>query len=77
MFIASFWNTVTVNAEEYIILRKSGGFAVGGTIITNNTSGESLSCDHGYMEYFIPARPRKSSLVMWHSSSTQVCGDEW
>ncbi|KAF2786570.1 hypothetical protein K505DRAFT_330267 [Melanomma pulvis-pyrius CBS 109.77] len=29
------------------------------------------------MEYFIPWRPRKTSLVMWHSSSTQVWQNRW
>lgn len=59
------------DAEQNIILAKSGGFAVGGRVVTNET-GNTLSCDHGYLEYFIPATQRKTSLVMWHSSSTQV-----
>ncbi|KAH8723550.1 hypothetical protein GQ44DRAFT_710091 [Phaeosphaeriaceae sp. PMI808] len=29
------------------------------------------------MEYFIPWRPRRTSLVMWHSSSTQVWQNRW
>lgn len=37
----------------------------------------TLSCDHGYMEYFIPWRPRQTSIVMWHSSSTQVWQNRW
>lgn len=62
---------IALDVEKYIILEKTGGFAVGGKIITNAT-GDVLSCDHGYMEYFIPAKPRKTSVVMWHASSTQV-----
>jgi hypothetical protein len=29
------------------------------------------------VEYFLPATPRKTSLVMWHSSSTQVWQNRW
>ncbi|KAI1469367.1 uncharacterized protein F4812DRAFT_457905 [Daldinia caldariorum] len=38
---------------------------------------QTLSCDHGYMEYFLPWRPRKTSIVMWHNSSTQVWQNRW
>lgn len=38
---------------------------------------QTLSCDHGYMEYFLPYTPRRTSLVMWHSSSTQVFQNRW
>lgn len=56
-----------------IMLESSGGFAVGGTVIVNpDDETQTLSCDHGYMEYFIPWTPRKTSLVMWHSSGTQT-----
>lgn len=55
------------------MLDSSGGFAVGGTVIVNpENETQTLSCDHGYMEYFIPWTPRKTSLVMWHSSGTQT-----
>ncbi|KAK3381788.1 hypothetical protein B0H63DRAFT_511527 [Podospora didyma] len=61
-----------------IILDRSGGFQIGGTIISDPTnSTQTLSCDHGYMEYFIPWTPRQTSLVMWHSSSTQVFQNRW
>jgi len=56
-----------------IVLRSSGGFAVGGSVITNpDNATQTLSCDHGYMEYFLPWSRRKTSLVMWHSSGTQI-----
>jgi len=66
------------NSRKPIKLKNSGGFAVGGTIIVNpeNTT-QTLSCDHGYMEYFMPWTPRKTSLVMWQSSSTQVWQNRW
>ncbi len=61
-----------------IMLERSGGFQIGGTVIVSpNNTKETLSCDHGYMEYFIPWTPRRTSLVMWHSSSTQVFQNRW
>lgn len=56
-----------------IILDSSGGFTVGGSVISNPwNANQTLSCDHGYIEYFLPFSPRKTSLVMWHSSGTQT-----
>ena len=64
--------------EQPIVLAKSGGFVIGGKVVENPKNPEQhISCDHGYMEYFIPETPRKSSLVMWHSSSTQVWQNRW
>ncbi|KAF2731420.1 hypothetical protein EJ04DRAFT_10474 [Polyplosphaeria fusca] len=66
-----------------IVLERSGGFQIGGkTVTTNSTFGppgqtQELSCDHGYIEYFIPWQPRKTNIVMWHSSSTQVWQNRW
>jgi hypothetical protein len=34
-----------------IMLEKSGGFEIGGTVIMNGTNpNQTLSCDHGYVE---------------------------
>ncbi|KAF2280471.1 alpha/beta-hydrolase [Westerdykella ornata] len=61
-----------------ITLSRTGGFNIGGKILPHPVlPNETLSCDHGYLEYFIPWRPRKTSLVMWHSSSTQVWQNRW
>ncbi|KAF1844499.1 uncharacterized protein K460DRAFT_404795 [Cucurbitaria berberidis CBS 394.84] len=61
-----------------ITLSKTGGFQIGGkTISSPLNTNQTLSCDHGYMEYFIPWRPRRTSVVMWHSSSTQVWQNRW
>jgi hypothetical protein len=61
-----------------ITLSHSGGFQIGGkTIPSPINPNASLSCDHGYMEYFIPWRARRTSLVMWHSSSSQVWQNRW
>ncbi|MGD9511738.1 MAG: hypothetical protein AB7X49_24685, partial [Geminicoccaceae bacterium] len=61
-----------------IMLSRSGGFEIGGKVIVNpDNPGQTLSCDHGYVEYFIPWKPRRTSLVMWHSSSSQVWQNRW
>ncbi|KAK3352884.1 hypothetical protein B0T25DRAFT_195856 [Lasiosphaeria hispida] len=61
-----------------IVLDRSGGFQIGGSIINApGNPNRTLSCDHGYVEYFIPWTPRQTSLVMWHSSSTQVFQNRW
>ena len=65
-------------SSKPIVLSSSGGFQIGGKIIRSpNAANLTLSCDHGYMEYFLPYRPRKTSIVMWHSSSTQVWQNRW
>ena len=61
-----------------IMLAKSGGFVIGGKVLQDpKNTDRHLSCDHGYVEYFLPASPRNTSLVMWHSSSTQVWQNRW
>ncbi|KAI3328986.1 hypothetical protein HD806DRAFT_268499 [Xylariaceae sp. AK1471] len=61
-----------------IMLDSSGGFTIGGKTIKSPVNPNmTLSCDHGYMEYFLPWNPRKTSLVMWHSSSTQTWQNRW
>lgn len=74
------WVMAGVNSipQRPIMLAKSGGFNIGGKIISSPWNPNmTLSCDHGYMEYFIPWRPRKTSIVMWHSSSTQTWQNRW
>ncbi|KAF2711061.1 hypothetical protein K504DRAFT_475908 [Pleomassaria siparia CBS 279.74] len=61
-----------------ITLEKSGGFQIGGKVIHSPLfPNKTLSCDHGYIEYFVPWRPRRTSLVLWHSSSTQAWQNRW
>ena len=68
----------TKNWKPPIILDHSGGMQIGGKIIRSPVKPNlTLSCDHGYVEYFFPRRPRETSLVMWHSSSTQVWQNRW
>lgn len=64
--------------KKPIMLRQSGGFTIGGKVITHPANPNmTLSCDHGYVEYFHPWRPRRTSIVMWHSSSTQTFQNRW
>jgi hypothetical protein len=68
--------------KDPIVLDSSGGFVIGGKIIDvatgeAPTGNRSLSCDHGYVEYFLPAKPRETSIVLWHSSSAQVWQNRW
>ncbi|PSN68184.1 alpha/beta-hydrolase [Corynespora cassiicola Philippines] len=69
---------IRIKLNIILLLEKSGGFQIGGKIIHNPLNpNQTLSCDHGYVEYFIPWHPRKTSIVMWHSSSTQVWQNRW
>lgn len=76
--LASMPAIVRSDPQRPIVLAKSGGFNVGGkTIKSPYNPNMTLTCDHGYLEYFIPWRPRKTSIVMWHSSSTQEWQNRW
>ena len=64
--------------DHPIVLEQSGGFNIGGKVIHDpDDPDQTLTCDHGYTEYFIPWESRKTSLVMWHSSSSQVWQNRW
>jgi len=65
--------------KDPIVLESSGGFIIGGEhrAINPATPNRTLSCDHGYVEYFLPVNPRKTSIVLWHSSSAQVWQNRW
>ncbi|KAK4169737.1 hypothetical protein QBC43DRAFT_329322 [Cladorrhinum sp. PSN259] len=70
--------STTATSTKPIVLAKSGGFHVAGTVLTNpQNPNETLSCDHGYLEYFIPWRPRRTSLFFWHSAHMQVWQNRW
>jgi hypothetical protein len=61
-----------------IILESTGAYEVGGKIVAKpGDPSQTLSCDHGYVEYFIPAKRRNVGLIMWHSSSTKVWENRW
>jgi hypothetical protein len=66
-------------AKKSISLDRTGGFIIGGKHLNTNpaVTNRTLSCDHGYVEYFIPSKPRQTSIVLWHSSSAQVWQNRW
>jgi hypothetical protein len=48
-----------------IILESTGAYEVGGKVIAKSGDpSQTLSCDHGYVEYFIPAKRRSVGLIM-------------
>jgi hypothetical protein len=54
-----------------LVIADQGGHSFAGTILGDfNTS--SVHCDHGYVEYQKPLHPRKLSMLMVHSASTQT-----
>ena len=59
-----------------IVLERQGAFSTGGKVI-GDPDKASLHCDHGYVEYQIPANPRKIALFMWHSSAAAVWMNRW
>jgi len=63
-------------ARGPIQIERQGSFQVAGRIVGEGTN-ETLHCDHGYVEYQIPVRARKTALFMWHSSSAHVWQQRW
>lgn len=61
--------------KEPIELARQGAFEAGGTTLMDGK--QSLSCDHGYVEYQIPTNARATALFMWHSSSAKVWQSRW
>jgi hypothetical protein len=59
-----------------LTIQKQGSFAVGGKILGDPNS-RSLHCDHGYVDYQIPANPRRTNLVMWHSAAATAWLNRW
>ena len=44
-------------------LQTMGAYSFSGTVLSN-AAGQTLHCDHGYAEYFIPVSARKLPIVM-------------
>lgn len=63
------------DTPQPIVLAKQGAFEAGGKILGDGD--KTLSCDHGYVEYQIPAKAKHTALVMWHSSSAKVWQNRW
>lgn len=58
-----------------LTLLREGSFEAGGRVIGNGD--QTLSCDHGHVEYQIPANSRSLPLLLWHSSSAAVWDRRW
>jgi hypothetical protein len=63
-------------AQAPITIQRQGSFTAGGTV-RGDPANASLHCDHGFVEYQIPVRARKTALFLWHSSSVQVWQQRW
>ena len=61
--------------DQPMVLARQGAFEVGGKVLTGPKG--TLSCDHGHVEYQIPAKARAVALFLWHSSSTKVWQNRW
>jgi hypothetical protein len=63
-------------SSSQIVLERQGAFAVGGKVLGDEATS-SLHCDHGVVEYQIPANPRGVNLLMWHSASAVAWQTRW
>jgi hypothetical protein len=63
-------------SQQPLLIETQGAFAVGGKTIGDPASA-SLHCDHGVVEYQIPARARAVNLLMWHSASAVAWQRRW
>lgn len=59
-----------------ILIEREGSFEAGGAVLGESDT-HSLSCDHGFVEYQVPVRARKTALFLWHSSSVHVWQNRW
>lgn len=59
-----------------ITLERQGSFESGGQHL-RKSDGQSLACDHGHVEYQIPAAARSTPIFLWHSSSVSVWQRRW
>jgi hypothetical protein len=56
---------------QSLTITEQGGRPFGGRVMGEPATG-SLHCDHGYVEWQIPANPRRTPIVMVHASSTKT-----
>ena len=71
-----FFLTAPPSATAQLVLDKQGAFAVGGQV-AGDPKQSSLHCDHGVVEYQIPANARAVNLLMWHSASAVAWQNRW
>ena len=61
----------TIVLTQSLTITEQGGRPFGGRVMGEAATG-SLHCDHGYVEWQIPANPRRTPIVMVHASSTKT-----
>ncbi|MCW2413135.1 MULTISPECIES: alpha/beta hydrolase [unclassified Sphingobium] len=59
-----------------LMIERQGSFAAGGTRV-GDPAVKSTVCDHGYVEYQIPANAGPTGLFFWHSSSVAAWKNRW
>jgi hypothetical protein len=68
--------SLTTAQSSPLLIERQGAFAVGGKIL-GDAESSSLHCDHGVVEYQIPADARAVNLLMWHSASAVAWQNRW
>jgi hypothetical protein len=68
--------TTPTEDSSTIVIEKQGALAIGGSVV-GDPDVSSLHCDHGVVDYQIPARPRSVNLLMWHSASAVAWQNRW
>lgn len=64
-------STMDALAAAPLVIKEQGARPFAGTQI-GDPAKASISCDHGYVEWQIPQRPRKLPILMVHASSTKT-----
>lgn len=62
--------------EGPISIARQGSFEAGGTF-AGDPASSSLACDHGHVEYQVPADAQETAIFLWHSSSAAVWQRRW
>src|SRR5215510_11554650 len=62
--------SIVVHAQS-LTITEQGGRPFGGRVMGEPATG-SLHCDHGYVEWQVPANARRTAIVMVHASSTKT-----
>jgi hypothetical protein len=67
--VVAAWSIIVL--AQSLTITEQGGRPFGGKVMGEPATG-SLHCDHGYVEWQIPANPRRTPIVMVHASSTKT-----
>ena len=67
---------LTPASQQGVTIVRQGSFEAGGKVI-GEPGGQTLSCDHGHVEYQVPANAASTAVFLWHSSSAAVWQRNW